>query len=77
MKGAHIASKIGRARYQKQRVKNIHTVNDSLPNTASVFKPGKKVMELNPKEPPLVQPPVPPFMNFDANTKQHHTFEAR
>ena len=76
-KGAHIASKIGRARYQKRRVKNIHTVNESLSNSMSVFKPGKKAMELNPREPPLVPPPVPPFMQFDSSRKHHHTFEAR
>ena len=75
--GAHIASKTGRARYQKRQVKNIHTINDSLPNAVTSFKVGKKTMELNPKEPPLLPPPVPPFMHFNADTKHHHTFETR
>ena len=75
--GAHIASKTARARYQKRRVKNIHTINESLPNAVTSFKSGKKTMELNPKEPPLIPPPVPPFMHFDAATKKHHTFETR
>ena len=74
---AHIASKIGRARYQKKRVKNIHTVNDTLPNTITSFKAGKKTMQLNPKEPPLVPLPVPSLMSFDPNQKQQHTYEAR
>ena len=62
--GAHIASRVGRAHYQKRRVKNIHTVNKSLPNTVSSFKAGKKLMGLNPKfkEPPLIPPPIPPFI---------------
>ena len=77
VKGAHIASRVGRARYQKRRVKNIHTINESLPNAVSSFKAGKKPMELNPKEPPLIPPPVPPFMHFDSSKKQQHTFEAR
>ena len=76
-KGAHISSRVGRARYQKRRVQNIHTINESLPNPVSSFKAGKKPMELNPKEPPLIPPPVPPFMHFDSSKKQQHTFEAR
>ena len=38
--GAHIASKTGHAHYQKRRVKNIHTINDSFPNAVTSFKSG-------------------------------------